>query len=121
KQKSFFVSAESVKLHDGYFQYDDLRREKREKGMDYWHLRVRDINTKIVDVEIVDRNIDAYITHLSARESCGFHLSDMQSKVKITSKGVRLKSLELKTPETSIHASKFNLKSPSYYAFYSFV
>lgn len=121
KKKSFFISAESIKLHDGYFQYDDFRHAKREKGMDYWHLRVSDINTKITDVEIVDRNITAYIANLSARESCGFHLSDMQSKAKITSKGVRLKSLELRTPETSIHASKFNLKSPSYYAFYSFV
>ena len=115
------MSIDHIELENGYFKYDDNRRLPLQNGMDYWHLEVNTINARINDLDMVDRNFKGTIVNISARERCGFVLKDLEGVAQVTSKGVRLKNVILETPESIIHASKFNLKSPSYYSFYSFV
>ncbi len=121
KKKTVQLSIDAIVLEDGKFRYDDYRKKPIEKGIDYWHLATSNIQARIENIEIIDRNFKGNIISVSAKDKSGFELKDLEAKASITSKKVHLGDLILKTDQSSIYSHDFNLISPSYYAYYSFV
>lgn len=106
---------------DTRFDYDDHRKERRETGMDYFHLSTKDISGKISNLNYEKDTISATIQGLSAKEKSGFVLNCFSAEAKVSPKGVLLNDVEIITADSWIRSSKFNMLSDSYNGFKYFV
>lgn len=103
------------------FRYDDHRKEKRETGMDYFHLDAKNISGKISNLHLVEDTIYAKIEKLRAYEKCGFELKCLSTKAEVSPKGILLSDVEIISKDSWIRASKFDMLSKSYNGFKYFV
>ncbi len=114
ESKNIEFAITSVELNDSRFIYDDHRRAKKTFGVDYSHLDARNINGTISDISIQNQDIKANIQDLNADEKSGFILKTLSAEADVSNAGIFLTNLHLKSPKSSIHAPKFNLKTNSY-------
>lgn len=121
KKKTVRLDIRSVAIEEGSFKYDDNRKTPLSNGMDYWHLATTNIEARVDNIEIVDRNVKGDIISVSARDKCGFELKDLEANATISATKVHLGNLILTTEKSAIYSHDFNLISPSYYSYYSFV
>lgn len=121
KTKKPKLSIDEVILTNGVFHFDDNRKTPLEKGMDYWHLRVKDIHAEVAELKVIDNVIYGDVRHVEGIESCGFELKDLTTLAEVSSKGAKLSNLVLSTERSKIYASKFNMLSDRYNSFLYFV
>ena len=121
KKKSVSLNLHNVALKDVHFIYDDNRKERRIKGVDYWHIDANSITANLSDIKFKNDVISAKLNGLSCVEKSGFTLNDLTTDVEISQKGVYLSALEIITAKSKINASKLNLKTTAYSNFLYFV
>ena len=114
ESKNIEFAITSVELNDSRFIYDDHGRAEKTFGVDYAHLDARNINGTISDISIQNQEIKANIQDLNADEKSGFILKTLSAEADVSNAGIFLTNLHLKSPKSSIHAPKFNLKTNSY-------
>ncbi len=110
-----------AEISDSKFKYDDHRKESRTSGIDYFHLSTKGVNGTISNLRFQEDTIHATIQGFSAIEKCGFELQCLSTNAKVSPKGVLLKNMEIKSKDSWIRASKFNMLSDSYNGFKYFV
>ncbi|HLP50160.1 MAG TPA: translocation/assembly module TamB domain-containing protein, partial [Chitinophagales bacterium] len=107
-QVQFMVGDMKVKfddfaLTDTRFRLDDHNNDTvLQKGMDFKHLLVTDINLTAENGSIVADSVLAKLTHLEAKERSGFQLLDMTTDARVSTKDITLTNLDLKTPNSEI-------------------
>jgi len=91
------------KMIDGAFRYWDQQRDSPGNiGMDYAHLNITDINLEFRSIEIIGDSVSCIVEQLSAKDTCGVHLKNMQAKLFVSSNGVVAKSFILEANDSHI-------------------
>jgi len=117
------IYAHRLRLKNMRFEFDDQRIESSDSfGMDYRHLFLSDIFLDARKVKLHRGVITAELNHLQVKEKCGFELSNFAAKkLKVSNKGINLKTFEIQTPQSSVKTTYFQLNYSSYTQFRSFV
>ncbi|MCR9174126.1 MAG: translocation/assembly module TamB [bacterium] len=122
KKKSYVdFNLRYAKLSDTRFRYDDHLHEKKEKGMDYFHLDARDIAGEILNLKMDKDTITGDIQRFTAKEKCGFDLECLSTHAKVSPKGIYLSGLEIFTKDSWIKTKHFDMVSNNYTNFRQFV
>ncbi|MDP3461344.1 MAG: hypothetical protein Q8S18_01005, partial [Bacteroidales bacterium] len=91
------------KMIDGAFRYWDQQRDRPGNiGMDYAHLNITDINLEFRSIDIIGDSVSCIVEQLSAKDTCGVHLKNMQAKLFVSSNGVVAKSFILEANDSHI-------------------
>lgn len=110
-----------AKLSDTRFKYDDALHEKKEKGMDYFHLDVRDIAGEVINFKVEKDTITGDIQAFTAKEKCGFVLECLSTHAKVSPKGIYLSGLEIFTKDSWVKTKHFDMVTNNYTNFKQFV
>ncbi len=120
-KKGFTLAIHSVKLKNGYFAFDDFRKVASElDGIDFPHVKVRDIAFDIDDFLMKDGDFSGDVKSLTAKEKSGFLLDKMKGKTFVNSKMVRIHDIDLRTEHSHI-GDTLILKYREYADFLEFV
>ena len=108
--KKWKVLTADCQLLDGYFEHHNYRSSPVKKTaadeIDYHHLKVSNIQIKLVDFEVQDWVFIAEAKQFSLRESSGFVLDNLKAKRgRIAPTKVELQGMELITPYTHLKDS----------------
>ena len=88
----------ALKLNNVDFTYHLLRDTTRViHNMNYNNIHVSNVYGKLSDIDFRGDTIFAQITHLSAKEQCGFVLKNLTSKARVSSTELNCDSLYLQT------------------------
>ncbi len=109
-QKKWQVFSTEVQLIDGYFEHHNYRnspvKTSSENEIDFFHLKVGDIQIHLEDFEMEDWVFQAASKHFSLKESSGFVLNNLTAnKSLIAPKRVELNGMDLITPYTHLKDS----------------
>src|SRR5690606_2022736 len=77
KKKKVNLYVENVTLKNSIFSYDDNRKERRTKGVDYFHIYGSKINLSVTDFKMKGLVFSGNITHLDCYEKSGFKLDEL--------------------------------------------
>ena len=121
KKRTLEFAITSIELNDAHFIYDDHRKTPTTFGVDYYHLDAHNINGTIDGISILNKDIKATITNLTASDKSGFKLKNLSTSANLSGDGVFLSNLHLTTDKSKINAPKFNLVTSSYSDFYHFI
>lgn len=121
KKNKIKFKINTAELSNSRFEYDDHRKELRTSGMDYFHLKATHINGSLSGIKIEKDVITANVDKINMQEKCGFKLNNLNTKAQISSKGVLLSDLEIKTDDSYVKSKKLNMLSNNYNCFKYFV
>lgn len=113
-KKPFTLRSKHIKLTDVNFKYDDYRKSYSPYGMDFDHLDLRHLNLDAKDIKSENGEISLKISKFSAKEKSGFDVSDFTANAKVSSKGIKIRDIKIKTPYSDIKAPKFFLLMNDY-------
>jgi hypothetical protein len=102
------------------FSFKNEHDTLNTKGVNYFDLRVNNINGRITDVSIEQDTIRGTIDYLSAIEKSGFVLNNISSYVKVSPVGIQLDELKITTPESDI-STDLTFKYDTYRDFKDFI
>ncbi len=120
KQKPPTLYANEVTISNTFFTFDDNRKKRRTKGVDYFHIYTTDIECNVKDFKMIGRDFYGDITHISCREKSGFELKDFKAKSHVSEKGIYLAELAIKSKASKIYSQKLNMISSHFEDFRSF-
>ncbi|TSJ44757.1 translocation/assembly module TamB domain-containing protein [Fluviicola chungangensis] len=104
------VTIENVDVEWVTISYDDNRKGRNTYGMDYDHLRFKDVILHIVDFKEEKGILAFQVKHLQTQEKCGFWLKRLFANAVIDPhKGILLNHVEINTSRSTIYASKLNM------------
>lgn len=92
----------SLEIKKTAFVYQNQNYDFQEKGIDYNNLAVSNIYIKMRDLSLFENVIHADIKKISFQERSGFRLNNLAAVSTVSSSGIDLKKLEIKTPATNI-------------------
>jgi len=121
KKKAVNLYADRITLTNSIFTYDDNRKEKRKKGVDYFHINASHINLNVTNFKMIGQVYSGDITHLDCYEKSGFKLNELMTSTIVSKDGIFLSNLKIKSPGTTIESKKFNMLSTGFTDFRTFV
>ena len=71
-------------------------------GMNYDHLRIRDISAKLTNFLLIDDSLSGKIRHMKLREESGFQVDDFNADFIVAYTMMDFANLSIKTPRSSI-------------------
>lgn len=101
-ETTLIFSVHKINLTEVDFRFNDYNKARKDTGMDYAHLNVRDID---LDLRYTCNDVDTIegeIYNLSCKESCGLQLDSLKGYAMISPAYVKLFDMKLKTPKTDI-------------------
>ncbi len=98
-----------ISISNFNFRYDDFRKGQLAFGLDYDHIKIKDLSVNISELKIDNDIISLNLKNLKLKEQCGLNIKKLNSYVNISSSGIRLKNFHLKTPKSKLNCSKLFL------------
>lgn len=114
------IKFNEVSLVNTDFTYRSEHDTLETTGINFFDLNAKKINGRLTDIRFDQDTILAKIDYLSAIEKSGFVLQNISSGVNISSVGMKLDDLKIKTPESEI-STDLNFKYKGYRAFKDFI
>ncbi|MBN8702683.1 MAG: translocation/assembly module TamB [Bacteroidetes bacterium] len=103
-------------LKNVHFIYKDEPNIEPMPGMNYWDLDINIINCNLKNTRFERDSIFSSITHLSAKEKCGFNLTDFSGKSIVSSTNLFINDLHIETDSSSVNGQlEFKYKTYSDY------
>lgn len=99
-QQGWNVKLNLVDLQNIAFRFDDMQSKKLAKGIDYAHLDLKNLNTKMERLYYANDTISGKINALTVQEKSGLNVQSLQTDFFYGPKKAFLKELYLKTPRT---------------------
>ena len=116
------VTIENVDIEWVTISYDDNRKGRNTYGMDYDHLKFKDVILHIVDFKEEKGVLAFQLKHLQTQEKCGFWLRHLFANAIINPhKGILLSKVEINTSRSTIYASKLHMLMNSLQGLHDFV
>ncbi|WP_343631568.1 translocation/assembly module TamB domain-containing protein [Fluviicola sp.] len=104
------VTVDNVDIEWVTISYDDNRKGRNTYGMDYDHLKFKDVILHIEDFKEEKGVLAFRLEHLQTQEKCGFWLKHLFANAVINPhKGILLNKVEINTSRSNIYASKLNM------------
>lgn len=120
KSSTLVIELNELHLSNVSLDYDDERSNPTESGMDFKHLKVKNINLNVNEISVKKGVIKGCIHHLSLNEKSGFKILNYSGIATVSEKGVYTRNVKLQTPLSNIYASKVNLLTNHYQDFLTF-
>lgn len=121
KKKPVHLYVDNVSLKNTRFKYDDNRKVRRTKGVDYFHIDASRINLAVSDFKMDGLVFSGNITHLDCYEKSGFQLNELITSTVVSQDGIFLSDLKIKSPGSAIRSKKFNMLTTGYADIKTFV
>ena len=102
KQEGWKVKLRNAEITKTNFKFDDEKKAKAARGIDYAHLDLKDFNFKAKDITYSSDEISGKIVVLTVKEKSGLDIEKLSTEFFYGSKKAYLKNLYLKTPKTLI-------------------
>ena len=102
------------------FIYRNEHDTSQTSGINYSDIRASKINSRLAGIRFVHDTIYAKIDYLSTKEKSGFVLKNLSSRAKVSSTGIQLDDLTIRTPASAI-ATDLTFTYDSYNDFKDFV
>lgn len=99
------VLTKKITIKNSSFKFDDESQPRIPKGIDYAHLNLTDITVKGEDVRYSGDTTHAILTSATLKDQSGFVLNNMQVEFTMTSSGISLKNMMIKTPGSLLRKS----------------
>jgi hypothetical protein len=94
---------DGVSLTNSSFAYNDLNKTPKDKGVDFAHLSLTDINLKANKGSVHRDSIDVDIKSLAAMEKSGFEIRKLGGLAKVSINEISLRNLLLQTGNSHIN------------------
>ncbi len=116
------VTVDNVDIEYVTISYDDNRKGRNTYGMDYDHLKFKNVILHIADFSEEKGVIAFQVKHLQTQEKCGFLLKRLFANAVIDpNKGILLSGVQINTSRSQIYASKLHMLMGSLEGIRSFV
>jgi hypothetical protein len=96
------IDVNAIFISESNFVFDNNNATKTQKGVDYNHLKLRDLSFKGKFIAINNNAYSGTVDSFIFKEKSGFQLDALQTEFNYTSKGASLKNLYLGTPQTTL-------------------
>ncbi len=100
KQEGWKVKLKNAAVTKTDFKFDDEKKAKSARGIDYAHLDLKDFNFKAKDIVYSSEEISGKIASLTVQEKSGLNIEKLSTEFFYGPKKAYLKDLYLKTPKT---------------------
>ncbi|GIZ07661.1 translocation/assembly module TamB [Flavobacterium sp. UMI-01] len=97
----WYLHAKTISIGALNFKFDN-ENAKTSNGIDYQHLKINDLFFEGRDIAIQDDAYKGKIEQLQFKEKSGFHLKELSTQFEYSNRGIILKNLKLKTPQTDL-------------------
>jgi hypothetical protein len=109
KTSPFELKIDQVSLIDIQFYYDDFRKKEMNKGIDWNHIKAKNLYVSASDFFVDLNDFRVNINEIRFQEKSGFSINQLAAQVIVNKKGIQLENLEICTNESELTASKLNL------------
>ncbi len=100
--ENFQIKYGRVLLTGANFKLNNIQKPIAEKGIDFNHLDVRNINLNVAHGDLIRDSIHARIISMSATEKCGLRVLNLRTNATVTVNEILCERLLLQTPGSSI-------------------
>ena len=100
KQEGWKVKLNNADLQNVAFKFDDMKSKPTQKGIDYSHLDLKQLNLKAQKIDYNNSNISGNINSFTVKEKSGLNVQELKTNFFYGQKEAYLKNLYLKTPQT---------------------
>ncbi len=121
KKKPVHLYVDQVSLSNTSFKYDDNRKVRRTQGVDYFHIDATQINLLVQNFKMDGMVFKGDIMQMSCNEKSGFQLEELVTSSLVSSDGIFLSNLKIKSPGSTIESKKFNMLTKGYVDILTFV
>ncbi|MBP5339438.1 MAG: translocation/assembly module TamB domain-containing protein [Prevotella sp.] len=90
--------------NNGRLAYDLVNEPRLERGLDYAHINMTDINLAVDSIYYHDPYTRFNFRNLAFKEQSGLTVNDLHGQLALDDKGIKTSSLSLQTPYTDIYA-----------------
>jgi hypothetical protein len=111
--KGWYVSADSIDLAHINFAFDETNVKRIAHGVDYMHLKLTNVNSRITKTSYSPDRILANIQNISLKEQSGFDLIKLSADGEYNNHGGHLKDFVLITSHSNISKSDLAVTYPS--------
>ncbi|MDT8394061.1 MAG: translocation/assembly module TamB domain-containing protein [Bacteroidales bacterium] len=101
-QPDWRVALNGLELDRVRFRYIDENKERKSQGMDYTNLDIFVQQLRMTDLTIHNDTFNFYISHLQAKEKCGFIVDTLQGNFMLSPLFLIADSLKVVTPRSDI-------------------
>lgn len=98
----WMISADDLAITNATFKYDKDSRKPDNRGMDYNHLHITDINLRLRGVYVLEDTVYTRIDQLSAKEKCGFEVLNLTADANLSPIKMEFDNLHVVTPNSDI-------------------
>jgi hypothetical protein len=116
---SIYIAADKVKIKQMHFIYDDFHEAAIEKGVDFSHLNIKELNCSVENFQFINDSILGKVKALQFREKSGFDLIGLSTIVHIDNETMRFTDVSLETPYSFVKAD-FEMHHQDYHGFSDF-
>lgn len=102
------IRAREIEFANNNISFDDNGNEPRQRGMDYMHLAIANLNVKISDALYAGHVLKADIHDISLKEKSGAHLKQLSGSFLIDETSIRLEKLS-----AELNDSRIEMLSPA--------
>ena len=120
-KKEFAVTSDKLKLTDVHFSYHDYNIATKEKGIDFKHLDLNDLNIELSDIAIEKDTINSNIDALSFVDHSGFIVHELSGKAEVSPIESNIADLTLNTSNSNISATRITFNYKGYQDYKDFV
>jgi translocation and assembly module TamB len=87
-------------LSNNRLRYDDFGQPRQPRGLDYAHLDVRNLSTKLTDFVFSPETISGKLASLSFQDKSGFAVQELRTSFAYAARETYLRDFYLKTPHS---------------------
>lgn len=103
KDSSYTLQFGEIKINDGKFRYDNMKRPPRAPfGIDWNRMNISGLNLEVENFASIGDSVHAEILELSALEKSGFNLVALTATLNATPGNIRLTDTRLATPTSEL-------------------
>lgn len=109
---NWIVNIDDMDVSNTHVAYDDNTAPRLQKGLDYAHMNISDLNIDLDELYFSMDSISGNLQSFTFRDTSGLQLNKLETQFAYTNQGVLLEDFILETPNTQL-ASEVTLSYPS--------
>lgn len=120
ESKPWIIGISGIGLQDCNFSYNNELKTFSERGVDYDHIGITDLNLDVRRLSLAGDSITARINELSFSEKSGFRLDEFYTECTVRPEKISARNLHIKTPNSDIRLD-LTFSHNNYNAYNSFI
>ncbi len=96
------IQVADLHLENHQLQYDDHNFSAQDKGVDYNHIKITDLNLRLKDFEMDDKKLEGNLNAFHFQEKSGLQLKTFQSQLYLSPTAASLQNFRIETKHSRI-------------------